>query len=72
MLYKYVIRGCECWLSEETIAVLEENRKAIEDECNAWENLRIIYRQAQESNDPVDWSLYSDIYKDCFGVRPRY
>lgn len=72
MLYEYVIRGCVCHLSAETIEVLEEARKAIEDERTAWENLDRAYHRACESNDPEDWGIYSDIYKDCYGVRPRY
>lgn len=72
MLYEYVIRGCVCYLSAETIEVLEEERKAIEDERKAWEYLDIAYRRACESNDPMDWSIYSDIFKDCYGVRPRH
>lgn len=72
MLYKYVIRGCECWLSQETIDALEEERRAIEDERRAWENLDIAYRRACESDDPIDWAIYSDIFKDCYGVRPRH
>ena len=72
MLYEYTIRGCVCHLSAETIEVLEENRKAIEAEQNAWEEMREVLKRAEQSNDPMDWSIYSDLYKDCFGVRPRY
>jgi len=72
VLYEYVIRGCVCHLSAETIETLEENIRAIEDERRAWENLREFYKKASESNDSVDWSIYSDLYKDCYGVRPRY
>jgi len=71
VLYKYVIRGCECWLSEETIEALEEERKAIEDERKAWEAMRDAYRRACESDDPMDWDIYSDLHKDCYGVRPH-
>ena len=71
MLYKYIVAGCECWLSEETIEALEEERKAIEDERKAWENMREAYRRACESNDPIEWSIYSDLHKDCYGFRPR-
>ena len=72
MLYEYIIRGCVCHLSAETIEVLEEECKAIEDERRMWENLDRAYRRACESNDPIDWSIYSDIFKDCYGVRPRH
>lgn len=72
MLYEYTIRGCVCYLSAETIQTLEEERKAIEDERNAWENMHKALERAEQSNDPVDWAIYSDLYKDCYGVRPRY
>ena len=72
MLYEYTIRGCVCHLSAETIETLEENIRAIEDERNAWEHLQEVYRRACESNDPEDWGEYSDVYKDCYGIRPRY
>ena len=72
MLYEYVIRGCVCYLSAETIEVLEEERKAIEDERRAWEDMHRAYEIACKSNDPMDWSIYSDLYKDCYGCRPRH
>lgn len=72
MLYKYVIRGCVCWLSEETIESLEEERRAIEEERELWEAMQSAYRRACESDDPMDWSIYSDLFKDCYGVRPRH
>ena len=72
MLYEYVIRGCVCHLSAETIEVLEEERRAIEDEQNAWEAQHKAYLVACETNDPIDWSIYSDLYKDWCGVRPRF
>ena len=72
MLYEYVIRGCVCYLSEETIEVLEEERRAIEDERRAWEDMQRAYEIACKSNDPMDWDIYSDLFKDCYGVRPRH
>lgn len=72
MLREYTIRGCVCHLSEETIAVYEENLRAIEDERSAWQAQHDAYLRACESNDPMDWSIYSDLYKDCYGVRPRH
>jgi len=72
MLYEYVIHGCVCWLSQETIESLETERKALEDERKAWENVRTARKQAEQTNDPMDWSIYSDLYKDYYGVRPRH
>ena len=70
MLYEYIIKGCICHLSAETIAVLEKERKAIEEEHKVWENMQKAYEIACRSNDPIDWSIYSDLYKDCYGHRP--
>ena len=72
MLYEYTIRGCVCHLSAETIETLEENLREIEDERRAWEDMHRAYEIACESNDPMDWSIYSDLYKDCYGCRPRH
>ena len=72
VLREYVIRGCVCYLSEETIEAYEAECRAIEDERRAWEDLHKVYRIACESNDPMDWELYSNLFKDCYGVRPRY
>ena len=72
MLYKYVIHGCVCWLSQETIKSLEDERKALEDERKAFEEVCTARKQAEQTNDPMDWSIYSDLYKDYYGVRPRY
>ncbi len=72
MLYEYVIHGCVCWLSQETIESFEAERKALEDEQRAFEEVRAARRQAEQTNDPMDWSIYSDLYKDYYGVRPRH
>jgi hypothetical protein len=71
VLYKYIVNGCECWLSKKTINRLERERKAIEDERRAYEQMHRAYEVACRTNDPIDWSIYSDLYKDCFGVRPH-
>lgn len=28
--------------------------------------------QAERTNDPRDWSFYSDLHKDVYGVRPHW
>ena len=72
MLREYTIRGCVCYLSEETIQAFEEEQRAIEEEHRAWEDMHRAYEIACESNDPMDWSIYSDLYKDWCGCRPRF
>ena len=72
MLYEYTIRGCVCHLSMETIEAIEENLRAIEEERARWEDMRAARKKAEKTNDPIDWAIFSDLYKDCYGVRPRY
>ena len=72
MLREYTIRGCVCYLSEETIQAFEEEQRAIEDERTAWEDMHRAYEIACESDDPTDWAIYSDLFKDCYGFRPRH
>ena len=62
----------EYTIPEETIQAFEEEQRAIEDERRAWEDMHRMYLIACESNDPMDWSIYSDLYKDCYGCRPRH
>lgn len=72
VLYKYIIAGCECWLSEKTgnriLAVFEE----IAEERRCWENLQKALKIAEETDDPMDWQIYSDLHKDYWGVRPHW
>ena len=72
MLREHTIRGCVCYLSEETIQVFEEEQRAIEDERRAWEDMHRAYEIACKSDDPMDWAIYSDLFKDCYGFRPRH
>lgn len=76
MLHKFIIAGCECWLTERTgkaiVAKMEAERKAERDEREAWETVKRARETAERTNHPDDWSFYSDVYKDYFGVRPRH
>ena len=72
MLREYIIRGCVCHLSEETIAAYEEEQREIEESRRVREELNRAYRIACGTNDPIDWSFYSDLHKECYGVRPHY
>ena len=72
MLREYTIRGCVCYLSEETIQAFEEEQRTIEEERRAWEDMHRAYEIACKSDDPMDWAIYSDLFKDCYGFRPRH
>lgn len=72
MLREYIIRGCVCYLSEETIQAFEEEQRAIEDEHTAWEQMHNAYLTWCKSKDPMDWDIYSDLHKDWCGCRPRH
>ena len=71
MLYKYILNGHECWLTEKTGEAITRELQELEDDYNAWKNVQRAYEIACESNDPIDWSIYSDVFKDYWGVRPR-
>ena len=60
MLKKYIIGGCDCWLTESTARKILAERDFYEVRAR-WEATR----------DPRDWDLYSDLYKSKYGVRPR-
>ena len=71
MLYKYILNGHECWLTKKTGEAITRELQELEDDYNAWKNVQKAYEIACESNDPIDWSIYSDVFKDYWGVRPR-
>ena len=48
---------------------LEQERKRIEDEQFLYNQLQECRKVAEETGD---WSVYSDLYKDLYGVRPRW
>lgn len=72
MLYKYIVNGNVCWLSKRTINKLEAERKAIEDEQNAYRAMWSVLEHALATDDPTSWSIYSDLHKDIYGVRPHW
>lgn len=61
--------------SEKTIRAYEAELAEIRTEQEAQKAEREWRRKAfawlQEANESGDWDLYSDLYKDLFGVRPR-
>lgn len=71
MLKKYIINGCECWLTKRTGDRILADFQEIAEERKAWENVQRAYEIAVASNDPIDWSIYSDLHKDYYGVRPH-
>ena len=72
MLKKYIILGHEMWLTEKTANGILKELQELEDEHQAWLNVQRAYQIACESNDPMDWSIYSDVFKDYWGVRPHW
>lgn len=49
----------------ETIAFIRE-----EMEREEWEIA--TYKAIQRAYEEEDWDLYSDLYKDLYGIRPRW
>ena len=48
---------------------LEQERKRVEDEQFFFNQLQECRKVAEETGD---WDVYSDLYKDYYGVRPRW
>ena len=63
MLNKYIIRGCECWLTAKTYE--EVTRLTPEDEV--W----LAEKRWRETRDPELWDYFSDLHKDVYGIRPH-
>ena len=49
----------------ETIALIKEELQREEWERSTWEAI-------QRASAEGDWDLYSDLYKDLYGIRPRW
>ena len=71
MLKKYIIRGTEMWLTKSTADEILGFYRQLEEEHQAWELAQSAYQRWLETNDPMDWDWYSDIFKDYWGVRPH-
>ncbi len=58
------------FLTEETYN--EVQRQIIEEDEDMffWNQLQEVYRRCVETGDPNSWEVYSDLYKDYYGVRP--
>lgn len=66
------------FLTESSYNELQEKLREEEEERKAWEEDRFFFNQLQEvhkqcleTDDPMLWDIYSDLYKDYWGVRPH-
>lgn len=48
-----------------------EEAKRLEREAWCYE-MAMLDELAEEAHRTGDWSVYSDVYKDIYGVRPRW
>lgn len=60
------------WLTEKTANHILAELQELEDDRQAWLNVQRAYEIACKSDDPMAWSIYSDVFKDYYGVRPRW
>lgn len=72
MLKKFIIAGCECFLTERTGQKILAQIAAEEAAKNLWNAVKEARRTWEKSGDPADWDYYSDLYKDLNGFRPRF
>lgn len=64
-----IANGITLTATDATIAAYEAERKAIEDEMFFENQLREEEAVARATGD---WSVYSDLFKDMYGIRPRW
>ena len=59
-----------------TFHLTNETADTIQRELKAYEEERFFERQLREEEAVAratgDWSVYSDLYKDMYGIRPRW
>ena len=67
-----IAAGITLTATEATIAAYEAECKAIADAEFFERQLDEVLAEARESNDPTVWGVYSDLYKDLYGIRPRW
>lgn len=72
MLQKFIIAGCECYLTERTGKEILARLAAEEAEAHLWEAVRDARHTWEKTGDPADWDYYSDLYKDLNGFRPHF
>ena len=62
--------------SSETAERIQRTMTRAADEirnmCEDIRQLHAMREQAERTNDPRDWALYSDFHKDVYGVRPHW
>lgn len=64
MLNKYIIGGCECWLTEKTYKEVT----TLTPEEEVW----VARMRWLRTRDIEDLEFYSDLHKDVYGIRPRW
>jgi hypothetical protein len=72
VLQKYIIAGCECWLTPETREELDELLTVWEPDESLWEEVQEAKKVWKQTGNPADWDYYSDLHKDCYGFRPHF
>ena len=70
---KIVIKGANCYLTEKTaIAVLYPNYAWCKTLAEAKANAEADKRAEEDLWSIEDYDVFSDVYKDIYGVRPRW
>lgn len=58
-------------LTESTYDEIQRKIEEEEEDMFFFNQLREVYKECLETDDPMLWSIYSDLYKDYWGVRPH-
>lgn len=67
------IKGVTLHLTDSTAADIQRDLDAYEAEQREWKrDMEDLEMAAAVGRETGDWSFYSDVYKDVYGVRPRW
>lgn len=58
-------------LTESTYDEIQRKIEEEEEDMFFFNQLREVYKECLETDDPMLWGIYSDLYKDYWGVRPH-
>ena len=68
-----MIKGVRFTVTDTTAAEIKRDLDAYETERREFERDRDDLANAEAiARETGDWSYYSDVYKDIYGIRPRW
>lgn len=78
-MVEVIIKGVRCVVSEKVVEKyereIEEIERENEERIREQEEKDFVWHVAEqyvETGSSATYDFFSDIYKDCYGIRPRY